>query len=205
MAYYRDSVTQKSWLFLQELRRKFHFVLIGGWAIWLYTRQLKSKDIDIVVELSELDKLKTTYDLTKNERLKKYEIKQGEVDVDIYVPFYSTPGVAAEQILKNVVEIESFKIPSRELLLVLKTVAWKSRRMSAKGRKDLIDIVSLLATGKLAAGKLNDLFTEGPLRMAKEALIEELKTATDIGELSLNQHQVARAKKDWFKILNPET
>ena len=79
------------------------------------------------------------------------------------------------------VEIESFKIPSRELLLVLKTVAWKSRRMSAKGRKDLIDIVSLLATGKLAAGKLNDLFTEGPLRMAKEALIEELKTATDIG------------------------
>ena len=135
MAYYRDSVTQKSWLFLQELRRKFHFVLIGGWAIWLYTRQLKSKDIDIVVELSELDKLKTTYDLTKNERLKKYEIKQGEVDIDIYVPFYSNPGVAAEQILKDAVLIESLKVPSRELLLILKTVAWKSRRMSTKGRK----------------------------------------------------------------------
>src|SRR3989338_8860563 len=126
MNYYRDQVTQKSWRILTQLSQKYSFVLIGGWAVWLYTKQLKSKDIDIVVELSELDKLKTTYDLTKNERLKKYEIKQVEVDVDIYVPFYSTPGVAAEQILKNVVEIESFKIPSRELLLVLKTVAWKS-------------------------------------------------------------------------------
>ena len=203
MAYYRDFVTQKSWLFLQELRRKFSFVLIGGWAVWLYTKQLKSKDIDIVTELSELDKLKTTYDLTKNERLKKYEIKQGEVDIDIYVPFYSNPGVAAEQILKDAVLIESLKVPSRELLLILKTVAWKSRRMSTKGRKDLIDIVSLLETGKLAAGKLNDLFTEGPLRMAKEALIEELKTATDIEELGLNQHRVARARKSWFDILNP--
>ena len=201
MAYYRDSVTQKSWLFLQELRRKFHFVLIGGWAIWLYTRQLKSKDIDIVVELSELDKLKTTYDLTKNERLKKYEIKQGEVDVDIYVPFYSTPGVAAEQILKNVVEIESFKIPSRELLLVLKTVAWKSRRMSAKGRKDLIDIFSLLKNAKIDWPKYQELIKKYALENLNEDFKNLVSSARAVPELKLLNHQIARLKKDVLKNL----
>lgn len=71
MNYYRDSVTQKSWRFLTELARKYRFVLIGGWAVWLYTKQLKSKDIDIVVDLNQLAKLKTRFDLVKNSRLKK--------------------------------------------------------------------------------------------------------------------------------------
>ena len=92
MVYYRDAVTQKSWQLLTELTRKFRFVLIGGWAVWLYTKQLKSKDIDIVVDLSQLVKLKTRFDLVKNNRLKKYEFRNGEVQVDVYTPYYSFPG-----------------------------------------------------------------------------------------------------------------
>ena len=54
MAYYRDSVTEASWQLLQKLKREYKFCLIGGWAVWLYTKQLKSKDIDLVVAPEEL-------------------------------------------------------------------------------------------------------------------------------------------------------
>ena len=47
MAYYHDIVTQKSWEELKKLNKKVKFVLIGGWATYLYTKELKSKDIDI--------------------------------------------------------------------------------------------------------------------------------------------------------------
>ena len=50
MQYYHDIITEKSFEFLQELKKKFNFVLIGGWAVFLYARTLKSKDIDIIVD-----------------------------------------------------------------------------------------------------------------------------------------------------------
>ena len=54
MEYYHDLVTQKSWEELQQLRKIIDFVLIGGWATYLYTKTLKSKDIDIIKTLSTL-------------------------------------------------------------------------------------------------------------------------------------------------------
>ena len=76
MNFYRDQVTQKSWQLLQDMAKKYKFVLIGGWAVWLYTHQLKSKDIDLVVEFDQLERLRQDFSLTKNDRLKKYEIIQ---------------------------------------------------------------------------------------------------------------------------------
>ena len=49
MAYYHDIITQKSWEELKTLNKKVKFVLIGGWATYLYTKELKSKDIDILI------------------------------------------------------------------------------------------------------------------------------------------------------------
>jgi hypothetical protein len=49
MAYYHDIITQKSWEELKTLNKELKFVLIGGWATYLYTRELKSKDIAILV------------------------------------------------------------------------------------------------------------------------------------------------------------
>ena len=57
MAYYRDSVTEASWQLLQKLKREYKFCLIG-WAVWLYTKQLKSKDIDLVVAPEELSRIR---------------------------------------------------------------------------------------------------------------------------------------------------
>jgi len=99
MVFYRDSVTESSWQLLQELKRQFKFCLIGGWAVWLYTQQLKSKDIDMVIDLGQLSKLRQKYDLVKNERLKKHQFRRGEVEVDVYTPYYSNLGIKAEKIL----------------------------------------------------------------------------------------------------------
>ena len=132
--YYRDQVTEKSWNLLRTLSKNYSFVLIGGWAVWLYTHALKSKDIDIVVSHGELGKLAKDFPLIKNDRLKKYEINQGEVEVDIYSPFYSNPGIPAQTILEHAILHEGFRVPRPEDLLALKLTAYASRAGSSKGR-----------------------------------------------------------------------
>ena len=46
MAFYHNLVTERSWEELQTLRRKLDFILIGGWAVYLYTKTVKSKDFE---------------------------------------------------------------------------------------------------------------------------------------------------------------
>ena len=144
MNYYRDQVTQKSWQIVTSLSSKYQFVLIGGWAVWLYTKQLKSKDIDIVVSLDQLGKLAEDFDLLKNERLSKYEIRQEEIQIDVYASFYSHLGVPVEKIVQSAIKVDGFLVPPPEMLLNLKLVAYQGRKGSDKGRKDLVDMVRLL-------------------------------------------------------------
>ena len=196
MVYYRDSVTEASWQLLKELKRQFQFCLIGGWAVWLYTRQLKSKDIDLVVKPEELSRIRRKYELFKNERLKKYEFRQGEAQVDVYAAYYSELGIEAEKILQDCRIVEGFSLPLPEVLFILKLAAWLDRKSSPKGRKDLIDLVSLLETQKLDRDKLK--------HQRIKILIKELKLLGSLPELNLNQHQLARAKKRWLLFLNSQ-
>lgn len=191
--YYRDSVTEASWQFLKELKRQFKFCLIGGWAVWLYTKKLKSKDVDIIVEPEELSRIREKYELFKNNRLKKYEFRQGEVQVDVYPAYYSDLGVKAERILQDCRIVEGFSLPSPEVLFILKLTAWLDRKSSPKGRKDLIDLVSLLEIKKLDRDKLK--------HSGIKILIKELKLLMSLPELNLNKHQLARAKKRWLESL----
>lgn len=204
MDYYRDWVTQKSFEFLKELKRQFRFVLIGGWAVWLYTKQLKSKDIDIVVELAQLDYLKAQYELIKNDRLKKYEIRKGEVEVDVYTPYYSTLGIGAEDIVADARIKDGFRVPSRELLTTLKIVAWSHRRASAKGQKDLLDIISLLDSTPFDPKALGSRVKASHLEEAVDFLRQELQKRSDFHELGLTVHQVSRRKKMWLALLGIE-
>src|SRR3989338_4021762 len=96
--FYHNLITEKSFKILQDLRKKFKFILIGGWAVFLYAKALKSKDIDIIIDYDELQKLKNDYDVAKNDRLKKYEIKIEEIDVDIYLPYFSELGLKVQEV-----------------------------------------------------------------------------------------------------------
>ena len=142
MEYWHDLITEKSWKILHEIKGKFNFILIGGWANYLWTKKFKSKDIDIIINFNTLSKLKQQYQLRKNDALKKYEIKIEEVDIDIYVPFYSQLALPLEEI--KTTKIQNFILPKPEYLLILKQGGFSNRKHSEKGEKDRLDILSLL-------------------------------------------------------------
>lgn len=206
MAYYHELITEKSWFILQELRKQFHFILIGGWAVYLYTRNLKSKDIDFLCAYEELERIKAVYPMTKNERLKKYEIRSGEIQVDIYVPFYSELGVPSERISEYVTNLEGFVVPQKELLLILKQKAWFDRGHSLKGEKDKIDIIGLLTTGIQSEIYYRFLKDFGLVSYVG-ILRTLLEQTTSVSQLNLNAHQFSRWKKTFFsefRFLNAE-
>lgn len=145
VSFYHGAITDRSWSVLLELSRQIPFVLIGGWAAWVYTQGDKSHDVDIVVDYATLGVLRQRYVVNKNDRLAKYEIPGDGFDVDIYVEHWShTLAVAPEVILASAVERGGFRVPPAETLLALKLLAWQARSTSVKGEKDLHDVRGLI-------------------------------------------------------------
>ncbi len=144
--YWNNLLTEKSWNLLLDLKKKnFNFILIGGWAAYLWTKLHKSKDVDIVIcDYKDLDFLKKGYNLNKNDNLKKYEIKFAEIDLDIYIPHYSKLAIPVEDLKDYTTKIENFDVIIPEILLILKQGAEIERKDSVKGEKDRIDIMAIL-------------------------------------------------------------
>lgn len=197
--FYHNLITGESFKILQELRKKFKFILIGGWAVFLYAKSLKSKDIDIVVDYDELGKIKNDYDIYKNERLKKYEIKSGGIDIDIYLPHFSDLGLKPEQIQNYCQSVEGFIVPIPEVLLILKIHAYRDREGTNKGRKDLIDIFSLLKNTAIDWQKYKGIIKNHNLGDLNECFKKLISSATAIPELDLLNHRISKLKK---KILD---
>ena len=102
----------------------------------MWTKQHKNKDIDVIIEsYKDLHYLKNNFELRKNNRLKKYEIKQDEVDIDIYIPHFSKSSMPVEDLAKYTTKIENIKTVIPEVLLLLKQGAELDRADSVKGKK----------------------------------------------------------------------
>ena len=179
---WRDEVVEKSWTTLQRLRGEFSFTLIGGWAVYLYTKALKSRDIDIIVDHSVLMRLKESYDLRKNDRLKKYEFISDRVEVDTYVPYYSSLGIPAEEIQNKALSLSGFSVPTPEHLLVTKQKAEIDRTGSEKGMKDRIDIIALLLQADLDMGAYRRILAEYNL----EGYLERLRSVVSDARSEFN-------------------
>lgn len=194
MPFYHNLITEKSWKTLQDLKSKYKFILIGGWAVFIYTHGLKSKDIDFICDYEELEKLRQNYDLIKNQRLKKYEIKQDNTDIDIYLPFFSDLGIPCNEIQKNTIKYFGFVVPKIEILMILKQHAFQDRIGSTKGEKDKIDIISLLQQNFDFNFYLKTL-----KKLKKQNFVSDLKKifkiTIEVPELNLNQHQFSKFKK----------
>lgn len=199
LGFYHNLVTQKSWHSLQELRKKYDFILIGGWAVFLYAHTLKSKDIDLVMDYPELEKLREEVEVYKNDRLKKYEARKDEVEIDIYIPFYSNPGLPAEDLKHYSISLEGFRIVEKEILAILKQKALMERAHSVKGRKDLIDLVSLFMLNDFDWGKYKIFISQYQLGEYLQFTSSIIKMTKKIDELDLNVHRLAGLKK---KILS---
>jgi hypothetical protein len=196
MSYYHDLVTEKSWTELKNLHNICDFTLLGGWAVYLYTQGLKSKDIDILVDYEALPKLKLKYEFVKNDRLHKYEAIRGPVQIDIYTPHYSEIGIPIEVLLSHTRIVSGFSVINPEYLIALKLFTLMERGRTPKGRKDFLDLLSLylaLGTEPLKNG----------LRLSKKYnhpsvipnLINLIGENTSLPELSLNPHKYANLKK----------
>lgn len=196
MEFYHDLITEKSFKLLRDLRKKFNFILIGGWAVFLYAKALKSKDIDIIIDYDQLEKIREEYEIFKNDRLKKYEIKTEEIDIDIYLPYFSRLGLKVEEIQDYCQSREGFKVPIPEILLILKIYTYKEREGTNKGRKDLIDIFSLLKECEINWAKYKELIEKYNFGNLNEEFKNLVAIQRAIPELSLFNHQIAKLKKE---------
>ncbi len=197
--FWNSLLTERSWEILQDLQKKYNFILIGGWAVYLFTRQKKSKDIDIVISLEELQKFNSK-NLSKNERLKKYEIKN-EIDVDIYVEHYSKLVIPVEDMKKYSIKTQGFKVVCPELLLILKQEFYENRKNSIKGQKDEIDIVSLIFFSEMNFKKYRTILQKYHKQEYISNLISVLKTFKDYNTLNLTPRQLKINKSRFLNEL----
>lgn len=193
--FYQHYLTDKSFNLLTKLKKDYKFILIGGWAVYFYTQALKSKDIDMIIDFSELEKIKKDFSLEKNERLKKYQIKLEEIDVDIYLPHYSDLGMPTEDIVKKTTVVNGFILPEKEFLILTKLTAYKNRKTSVKGQKDLIDIISLMLLEGFDFKYLFFLVKKYRLSENIKILVDLLEKTKEVEELNLNQHSFSKKKK----------
>jgi hypothetical protein len=91
MEFWNSDITNESWKELLLLSKKYKFTLIGGWAIYMYTKLQKSRDIDMVVDYDQFRSLSTDFEMRKNPSLRNYEIKFQKFDIDVYTPGYLYP------------------------------------------------------------------------------------------------------------------
>ncbi|MBI2146551.1 hypothetical protein HYU22_04385 [Candidatus Woesearchaeota archaeon] len=203
MEFWNSLLTEKSWDLLQELQKKpFKFIVIGGWAAYLWTRMHKSKDIDIVIaDFKDLQYLKEEYDLKKNEALKKYEIQFGEIDVDIYVAYYSPLALPIPEIKKHTAKVEGITVVSPEVLLILKQGAEADRELSVKGQKDRIDIMALLFFSGINFGMYRQLLQEHRLEHLLPRLRRIIAECREYNYLNLNPLEFKRKKKELLNLL----
>jgi hypothetical protein len=201
--FWNDSITKRSWDELLSLSKKYDFIVIGGWAAYLWIGIHKSKDIDIVVEYDLLNQLRQDFDLVKNERLNKYEIKMGEFDLDIYLPGYSKLSFPVEKIREHVQTVKGLKVPVPEALVILKQGAEKERRGSIKGKKDLIDIITILIHSGFSIKKYLSLLDSLSIKGFEKELETELSlfNTDDIRYIGIDFNQFAKWKKAFLKEL----
>lgn len=191
--FWNSLLTEKSWEILQELKKEYSFILIGGWAAYLIAGRQKSKDIDIVVSINELQKFKLE-GLMKNDNLRKYEIKKRDVDVDIYLEHYSKLVIPTEDLKNYAVIIQGFKVVCPEALLILKQAAYIDRKNSVKGEKDMLDIVSILFFSEIDFKKYSEILEKYGLRNYKLELRKLIKKFKDYNKLNLAPSEFKKIK-----------
>jgi hypothetical protein len=164
---WRDEIVERSWQVLRELKSFADFVLIGGWGVYLWTRKMKSRDIDIYIDQEDFYRLQSkllqkNFALKRNVRLLKFEALIDDVEVDIYTPFMSKLAVPCMDVFSKRLYslIERFKVAIPEVLLLLKAQAAQERWHAERGMKDRVDIISLLKFADIKRDLLNQMLAK---------------------------------------------
>jgi uncharacterized protein YerC len=135
------------------------FVVIGGWAVYLFTHYHMSRDLDLIMEQKDLWKLRSFVisqgGTEKAPGLSKYGYKLGQVDMDVYTEekgdIIPSPGEILSS--RRFIEVERYRVVEPEILLLLKVRAATDRAAGLKGLKDRCDVISLLNSGRIDLDK----------------------------------------------------
>jgi len=207
MEFWNSDITNESWKELLVLSTKYNFILIGGWAIYLYTKLQKSRDIDMVVDYDQIKLLSVDFEMRKNPSLYRYEIKFQKFDIDVYTPFYSKLTVPPEDLINNYTLIENIRVPRVEELLILKLGAFDDRMNSIKGQKDRLDITGLAFYSNIDYSRLKTLLN----KYEKPSYIDLYVNAIAHIEkrllpfLNLNESTYAKMKKKTLEKIIPKS
>ncbi len=132
---------------LRVIAEKIDFVLVGGWAVYMYTGMQKSEDVDIAISYDSLDFFRK-YGINDYGGIKiKYSVVDGTT-VGLFIEAYSDVSlpVHVREIIEHYVLIDNIKVVKKELLLLLKLWVY-FRESELKVDKDIIDVISLLNSG----------------------------------------------------------
>ena len=133
--------------------------------------------------------------------MRKYEARKEEAEIDIYVPFYSSPGLPAEDLKKFSTSFEGFEVVEKEILAILKQKALMERKNTVKGRKDLADLISLFQLGEFNWQRYKRVTAEYSLEEYLRVTREIVEKTRKIDELDLNVHQMAKLKKRILSLI----
>ncbi len=134
----------------------FRICLVGGWAVWLYNPYMKSKDIDLIVKKDQFWKLKNFLTNFGFKETSKVLEKRGfsmlfedeKIEIDVYDKRLGEFDV--DELMKKSVEKKLGKHKLQVLsitdLFLVKSKTALNRVGTAKGEKDLSDLLALLET-----------------------------------------------------------
>jgi len=203
MEFWNSDLTNESWKELLFLSTKYKLVLIGGWAVYMYTKLQKSRDIDMVVDYEQFNLLSTDFEMQKNQSLRRYEIQFQKFDIDVYTPFYSKLSIPPHDLINNHTVIENIMVPRVEELLILKIGAFDERMNSVKSQKDRLDIAGLAFYSSIDYVRLRNILDS----YGKMSYIGLLIKAIDNIErrllpyLNLNELSYSRIKKQTLETI----
>ena len=197
MEFWNSDITGESWNQLISLSKKYKFVLIGGWAIYMYTKLQKSRDIDMVVDYVQTRPLFADFQMRNNPSLRKYEIKFQKFNVDVYTPFYSRLSVSPQDLLNNYRVIENIMVPRVEEMLILKPGAFYDRKSSMKGQKDRVDIAGLVFYSTVDYSRLRVLLNQYKKESYMDLLLDAVGNIDRhlLPYLNLNESTYSKIRK----------
>ena len=203
--FWNDDNTKESFEVMRRLVGKIDFVLIGGWAVFYYTGQQKSLDIDIAIDYGALDYFKE-YGISQYEGMHiQYSIIE-RIYIDLFIDGFSDRDLPfpVKDIMDGYVMIEGIKVVEKELLILLKT--WGYFRVDEKKHdKDIIDTLSLLFFANLDFAKIRGYITKYkiPEQKGTGAMLEYLALGKRfIANLDISEGEFLRRKAFCIKQLH---
>lgn len=205
----RKDEWRRLWLGVCELEDEFEgrLVFIGGVAVYLHVRRAQlserfvefSHDGDFSISLSDFGVLRDTDDVTKNLRLRKYQIVRHDAEFDVYLERQSGLVVPFRALYAASTVIDRVRVASLEHLLALKLEAYRDRRRSTKGSKDERDIVRVVYL--LSRGVYGDLLFYLP-KASLELLAEVDRSHAFMQIAGGNAHEARKIRERFRKVVS---